>query len=128
LQVGSVALVRVARCCRWCTRSRRAAPTSIMPTCCARGRRNACWGSGVMAPSTLGTFLRAFTFGHIRQLEKVGGETIRRAWSAGAGPVGPMTMDLDSTIWEVHGKGEARRRVRLVSGARTVSSRSSSPG
>ncbi len=58
----------------------------------------------VMAPSTLGTFLRAFTFGHVRQLDKVVGETIRRAWSAGAGPAGSMTMDLDSTICEVHGK------------------------
>ena len=33
------------------------------------------------------------------------GETIRRAWSAGAGPgASPMTIDLDSTICEVHGK------------------------
>jgi hypothetical protein len=38
----------------------------------------------VMAPSTLGTFLRAFTFGHIRQLEAVIAEAIRRAWSLGA--------------------------------------------
>ena len=58
----------------------------------------------VMAPSTLGTFLRAFTFGHVRQLDKVVGESLRRAWSAGAGPAGAMTMDLDSTILEVHGK------------------------
>ena len=36
----------------------------------------------VMAPSTLGTFLRSFTFGHVRQLDKVIGETIRRAWAA----------------------------------------------
>ena len=35
----------------------------------------------VMAPSTLGTFLRAFTFGHVRQLDRVIGESIRRAWS-----------------------------------------------
>ena len=40
----------------------------------------------VMAPSTLGTFLRAFTFGHVRQLDAVIAETIRRAWSLGAGP------------------------------------------
>jgi hypothetical protein len=33
----------------------------------------------VMAPSTLGTFLRGFTFGHIRQLDRVIAETIRRA-------------------------------------------------
>jgi hypothetical protein len=59
----------------------------------------------VMAPSTLGTFLRAFTFGHIRQLDAVIAEAIRRAWSFGAGPGdSPMTMDLDSTICEVHGE------------------------
>lgn len=59
----------------------------------------------VMAPSTLGTFLRAFTFGHIRQLDAVIAETIRRAWALGAGPGDKaVTIDLDSTICEVHGK------------------------
>jgi hypothetical protein len=59
----------------------------------------------VMAPSTLGTFLRAFTFGHIRQLDAVIAETIRRAWTLGAGPGNdPVTLDVDSTICEVHGK------------------------
>ena len=59
----------------------------------------------VMAPSTLGTFLRVFTFGHVRQLDKVIAETLRRAWQTGVGPGdGPMTIDLDSTICEVHGK------------------------
>jgi hypothetical protein len=58
----------------------------------------------VMAPSTLGTFLRSFTFGHVRQLDKVIAESIRRAWRLGAGPgASPMTIDLDSTICEVHG-------------------------
>jgi hypothetical protein len=61
----------------------------------------------VMAPSTLGTFLRSFTFGHVRQLDRVIGEAIRRAWSAGAGPgASPVTIDLDSTICEVHGKAK----------------------
>jgi hypothetical protein len=61
----------------------------------------------VMAPSTLGTFLRAFTFGHIRQLDSVLAETIRRAWSLGAGPgSSSMTIDMDSTICEVHGKAK----------------------
>jgi Transposase DDE domain group 1 len=61
----------------------------------------------VMAPSTLGTFLRAFTFGHVRQLDAVIAETIRRAWSLGAGPSnGPMTIDMDSTICEVFGKAK----------------------
>jgi len=32
----------------------------------------------VMAPSTLGTFLRSFTFGHVRQLEAVMGKAIER--------------------------------------------------
>src|SRR3984957_9043421 len=59
----------------------------------------------VMAPSTLGTFLRAFTFGHIRQLDAVIAEAIRRAWSLGAGPGDPpLIMDLDSTICEVYGE------------------------
>jgi hypothetical protein len=59
----------------------------------------------VMAPSTLGTFLRAFTFGHIRQLDAVIAETIRRAWAPGAGPgADRMVIDLDSTVCEVHGK------------------------
>ena len=61
----------------------------------------------VMAPSTLGTFLRAFTFGHVRQLDAVIAETIRRAWSLGVGPGSKaVTIDLDSTICEVHGKAK----------------------
>jgi hypothetical protein len=61
-------------------------------------------GHRVMAPSTLGTFLRLFTFGHVRQLDKVAGTILARAWAAGAGPgEGLLTMDLDSTVCEVHG-------------------------
>jgi hypothetical protein len=61
----------------------------------------------VMAPSTLGTFLRAFTFGHVRQLEAVVGETLRRAWALGAGPgTGRLVVDVDSTICEVAGKAK----------------------
>ncbi len=61
-------------------------------------------GHRVMAPSTLGTFLRSFTFGHTRQLDRVCETALSRAWAAGAGPGdGPMTMDLDSTVCEVHG-------------------------
>lgn len=59
---------------------------------------------GVVAPSTLGTFLRSFTWGHVRQLDKVAGEILARAWAAGAGPGdAPVTIDLDSTICEVYG-------------------------
>ena len=65
-------------------------------------------GHQVMAPSTLGTFLRSFTFGHIRQLDRVAETIMGRAWAAGAGPgTQPMTIDLDSTSCEVHGHHKA---------------------
>jgi hypothetical protein len=61
----------------------------------------------VMAPSTLGTFLRSFSFGHVRQLDAVLAETLRRAWSLGAGPGSDrMVVDLDSTICAVCGKAK----------------------
>ncbi len=61
-------------------------------------------GHRVMAPSTLGTFLRSFTFGHVRQLDRVLDVALARAWAAGAGPGdGPLVIDLDSFIGEVHG-------------------------
>ena len=61
-------------------------------------------GHRVMAPSTLGTFLRAFTFGHVRQLDRLAERVLARAWAAGAGPGdGPVTIDVDSTICQVYG-------------------------
>jgi hypothetical protein len=69
------------------------------------GRTGRVLGHRVMAPSTLGTFLRAFSFGHVRQLDRVLGELLARAWTAGASP-GPqrLVIDVDSFIREVHGK------------------------
>lgn len=62
-------------------------------------------GHRVMAPSTLGTFLRSFSFGHVRQLEAVIGKTLERAWALGAGPgAKPLVIDIDSTICQVEGK------------------------
>ena len=60
----------------------------------------------VMAPSTIGTFLRSFTFGHLRQLDAVLSRALARAWKLGAGPDSgeAVVVDLDSTICEVHGK------------------------
>ena len=46
------------------------------------GRSGAMLRHRVMAPSTLGTFLRSFTFGHVRQLDRVLGEALSRAWAA----------------------------------------------
>ena len=60
----------------------------------------------VMAPSTLGTFLRAFSFGHVRQLEAVNGHALERAWAAGGGPLDALVIDVDSTICEVAGKAK----------------------
>jgi hypothetical protein len=69
------------------------------------GATEAVLGHRVMAPSTLGTFLRAFTFGHVRQLEAVIGVALARAWAAGAGPGdGLLVVDVDSTVCEVSGK------------------------
>ncbi|MDQ6613927.1 MAG: transposase [Actinomycetota bacterium] len=61
-------------------------------------------GHAVRAPSTLGTFLRSFTFGHARQLDVVSGELLARAWAAGAGPGSEaVTVDVDSSIVETYG-------------------------
>jgi hypothetical protein len=61
-------------------------------------------GHRVMAPSTLGTFLRAFTFGHVRQLDRVLDVALARAWETGAGPGDrPLVVDIDSFIGEVCG-------------------------
>ena len=57
----------------------------------------------VMAPSTLGTFLRSFTFGHVRQLEAVNDLARQRAWAMSTAP-GGLVIDVDSTICEVTGK------------------------
>ena len=61
-------------------------------------------GCAVKAPSTLGTFLRSFQWGHARQLDRVSREALARAWGAGAGPGDePLTIDLDSAVCETYG-------------------------
>ncbi len=68
------------------------------------GSTAAVLGHAVLAPSTLGTFLRSFTWGHARQLDHVSGEVLARAWQAGAGPGdAPVTIDIDSSIHETYG-------------------------
>ena len=55
-------------------------------------------GCVVKAPSTPGTFLRSFRWGHVRQLDRVSRQLLARAWAAGAGPGdSPLTIDLAST-------------------------------
>lgn len=68
------------------------------------GRTRRLLGGWVPAPSTLGTFLRAFTFGHVRQLDALLARALQRAWQAGAGPgAGRLVIDIDSFVGEVCG-------------------------
>jgi len=82
------------------------------------GRTRRLLGGWLPAPSTLGTFLRAFTFGHVRQLDKLLGEALVRAWRAGAGPgEGRLVIDVDSFVGEVCGRlkqGAAYGYTRLL--------------
>ena len=69
------------------------------------GATEALLGHRAMAPSTLGTFLRAFTFGHVRRLDQVLGEAIKRAWELGAGPGAKrLVIDIDSFLGETAGR------------------------
>jgi len=61
------------------------------------------------APSTVGSWLRAYKWSNVRQLDAVSRELLARLWRAGAGPAdlgAPLTIDLDSTIVAVHGRGK----------------------
>ena len=76
-------------------------------------------GCTVKAPSTLGTFLRSFRWGHVRQLDRVSRELLARAWAAGAGPDdAPLTIDLDSTICETYGLAKEGARHHGYTGQR----------
>ena len=69
--------------------------------------------TGVRAPSTLGTFLRSFTFGHVRQLDAVNtrllaglATRVPRLLAGCRDPDTPGTVafvDVDDTIRAVHG-------------------------
>ena len=76
-------------------------------------------GQAVVAPSTLGTFLRSFRWGQVRQLDAVSREVLARAWAAGAGPgAGALTIDLDSTLCVTYGLAKAGAREVTYQGAR----------
>ena len=64
--------------------------------------RRLCHNLEVAAPTTAGERLRTFTLGHLRQMESVQ----RRLASTildRTGGSGPLTVDVDSSIFEVHG-------------------------
>jgi hypothetical protein len=61
------------------------------------------------APSTVGSWLRAHKWSNVRELDAVSRELLARLWAAGAGPAdlgGPLTIDLDSSIVPVYGRGK----------------------
>jgi Transposase DDE domain group 1 len=61
-------------------------------------------GHRVMAASTVGDVATRVHLGHVRQLDRLTETILGRAWAAGAGPSdGPLVVDVDSTICEVHG-------------------------
>ena len=83
------------------------------------GRTSSVLGCMVKAPSNLGTFLRSFRWGHVRQLDRVSRELLARAWAAGGGPGdGPLTIDLDSTICETYGLAKEGARHHGYTGQR----------
>lgn len=58
------------------------------------------------APSTIGTWLRAFRWCNVRELDAVCREALAAAWAAGLGPAdrsAPLTIDLDSTVCRAYG-------------------------
>jgi len=63
--------------------------------------------SGIRAPSTLGTFLRSFTFGHVRHLDAVHSRVLAGLAAAVprllAGTDGMAFVDIDDTLRQVHG-------------------------
>ena len=67
------------------------------------------------APSTLGSFLREFAFGHVRQLDAVASRLLGQLHARTpllAGIDGPVMVDLDDTIIEVHGYAKRATRGR----------------
>ena len=73
---------------------------------------------GVRAPSTLGTFLRRFTFGHVRQLDAVAARLL--AALAAAAPLLPgadkvACLDIDDTVRATHGYAKQTSHGEIVS-------------
>ena len=67
--------------------------------------------TGVRAPSTLGTFLRAFTHGHVQQLDKANAGLLaglaRKVPGLLTGTGEVVYLDVDDTVREVHGYAKA---------------------
>src|SRR4051812_46879499 len=78
-------------------------------------------GHRVLAPSKIGTWLRRFDFGHVRQLDRLTEHALTQAWAAGLGPGdATLVVDIDSTICEAHGYNKQGGLVRLHAGGRAA--------
>src|SRR6266511_2718897 len=78
---------------------------------------------GVRAPSTVGTFLRSFTHGHVRQLHSVHRQVL--AELAGVAPLLPGAevlafVDIDSTHRQVYGYAKQGAAVGRLKGTKTL--------
>ena len=74
---------------------------------CALPGPSRCWVVWSKRRPRWGPFLRSFRLGHVRQLDRVSRELLARAWAAGAGPGDdPLTIDLDSALYETYGLGK----------------------
>ncbi len=89
--------------------------------------------TGVRAPSTLGTFLRSFTFGHVRQLDAVASRLLINL--AGQAPLLPGAdelayLDIDDTLRQTYGyaKQGAGRGYTGVKGLNALLAIVSTPG
>jgi hypothetical protein len=83
------------------------------------GRTRWLLGGWMPAPSTLATFLRAFTFGRVRRLNALLGEALVGAWRTGARPGdGRLVIDVDSFVGEVCGRLKQGAALWVHEGAR----------
>ena len=89
--------------------------------------------AGIRAPSTLGTFLRSFTFGHVRQLDAVAARLLAALvrWAPLLPDADQLAyLDLDDTVRETHGyaKQGAGRGYTGVNGLNVLLATLSTPG
>ena len=88
--------------------------------------------TGVRAPSTLGIFLRAFTFGHVRQLDAVASRLLPRLTGQAPILVGAeqlVWLDIDDSLIQTYGyaKQAAGRGYTGVKGLNALIATASTP-
>lgn len=106
---GLVAVTRLAQACGWQRLPAQLVRIGTSVGCNPAGKiTSSALISGTYAPSTLGSFLREFTFGHVRQL----GAAAHRLWCSG-----PLLLGLSPLI----AKGESLRESSAIASRRRAS-------